>query len=307
KVWSYNPEIANPHWIYPGNLVRFFPAGEEGPSRVEVGNAPQEMQEDENVQSPEMMEEGEDGQVHVSGRIAYMPKNAFRVQKLGFVTKNEVDEAGSIVDTFANQLMLSWPENVYVKFKRPSDARVGDNYVIFHTEREITHPILGGHVGYLTKIDGTAKIVAVDKNVATAQIVKSYSDIEVGFLVGPFGEQLGEYVAPKPNDREMKGYVVASEETNLQLLGEHHYVIVDRGTADGVQAGNTFTIVRNGHGTLFHPNEEQNSALPTEAVGTCMAINVKDKASTCLIIHSIREIIVGDRVEMRAAARTAAR
>src|ERR1035437_9153443 len=24
KVWSYNPEIANPHWIYPGNEVRFF-------------------------------------------------------------------------------------------------------------------------------------------------------------------------------------------------------------------------------------------------------------------------------------------
>src|SRR6476661_5543146 len=42
KVWSYNPEIANPHWIYPGNKVRFFPAGEEVPSRVEVGNAPEQ-------------------------------------------------------------------------------------------------------------------------------------------------------------------------------------------------------------------------------------------------------------------------
>jgi len=28
KVWSYNPEIANPHWIYPGNQIRFFPTGE---------------------------------------------------------------------------------------------------------------------------------------------------------------------------------------------------------------------------------------------------------------------------------------
>src|SRR5215471_14225181 len=27
KVWSYNPEIANPHWIYPGNQVRFFGSG----------------------------------------------------------------------------------------------------------------------------------------------------------------------------------------------------------------------------------------------------------------------------------------
>src|SRR6476620_4722624 len=39
KVWSYNPEIANPHWIYPGNQVRFFPNGEEAPARVDSSTA----------------------------------------------------------------------------------------------------------------------------------------------------------------------------------------------------------------------------------------------------------------------------
>ena len=27
KVWSYNPQISNPHWIYPGDLVRLLPRG----------------------------------------------------------------------------------------------------------------------------------------------------------------------------------------------------------------------------------------------------------------------------------------
>src|SRR6185503_17653255 len=27
KVWSYNPPITNPHWIYPGDLVRLLPKG----------------------------------------------------------------------------------------------------------------------------------------------------------------------------------------------------------------------------------------------------------------------------------------
>ena len=27
KVWSYNPQITNPHWIYPGDLVRLLPRG----------------------------------------------------------------------------------------------------------------------------------------------------------------------------------------------------------------------------------------------------------------------------------------
>lgn len=306
KVWSYNPEIANPHWIYPGNLVRFFPAGEEGPSRVEVGNAPQEMQEDEGVTSPEMMQE-EETKVNVSGRIGFVPKGAVRVQKTGFVTRAEVEEAGTIVNTFAEKLMLSYPDTMYVKFKRPSDARVGDNYVIFHTEKEINHPVNGGRVGYLTRVDGTAKILSVDKNVATAQVTGSFDDVRVGYLLGPAGEHLVDYLAPRPNDREMKGYVVASMEPQLTLLGEHQYILIDRGTSDGVQPGNTFTIVRNGHGNFLHPNEEQDMSLPTEPVATCMAVDVKDKTSTCLLIRSIREVVEGDRVEMRAGTRTALR
>jgi hypothetical protein len=27
KIWSYNPQITNPHWIYPGDLVRLLPRG----------------------------------------------------------------------------------------------------------------------------------------------------------------------------------------------------------------------------------------------------------------------------------------
>ena len=34
KIWSYNPDVANPHWIYPGNTLKFFPSGEEGAVEV---------------------------------------------------------------------------------------------------------------------------------------------------------------------------------------------------------------------------------------------------------------------------------
>src|SRR6266542_3358013 len=35
KIWSYNPWITNQHWIYPGNLLKFFPGEAEAPTRVE--------------------------------------------------------------------------------------------------------------------------------------------------------------------------------------------------------------------------------------------------------------------------------
>src|SRR5512137_992705 len=40
KLWSYNPQIENPHWIYPGNQLRLSAAGPEGPARaIEVAAA----------------------------------------------------------------------------------------------------------------------------------------------------------------------------------------------------------------------------------------------------------------------------
>ena len=32
RVWSMNPEITNPHWIYPGDIIRFQVPAEELPS-----------------------------------------------------------------------------------------------------------------------------------------------------------------------------------------------------------------------------------------------------------------------------------
>src|SRR5205085_7400593 len=42
KIWSYNAQITNPHWIYPGDLVRLLPRGvfaeqPEGPTEPEKG------------------------------------------------------------------------------------------------------------------------------------------------------------------------------------------------------------------------------------------------------------------------------
>ncbi|HME92420.1 MAG TPA: peptidoglycan-binding protein, partial [Myxococcaceae bacterium] len=89
----------------------------------------------------------------------------------------------------------------------------------------------------------------------------------------------------------------------LTVLGEHNVVVVDKGRADGVQVGNTFTVVRQGDPispeAFLNPARAQNTRLPVEDVGSCMAIDVKDIATMCLLTRSLREIVYGDHVEMR--------
>jgi hypothetical protein len=87
----------------------------------------------------------------------------------------------------------------------------------------------------------------------------------------------------------------------LTMAGEHQLVVVDRGSGDGVQIGNTFTVVRHQDlgGTLMDPKGGQDERWPEESIASCMVVDVKDRASTCLMTRSIREAVRGDRVVMK--------
>ncbi|MGQ0507835.1 MAG: LysM peptidoglycan-binding domain-containing protein [Myxococcaceae bacterium] len=307
KVWSYNPAIANPHWIYPGNAVRFFPAGEEVPSRVEVGEAPNELPSagEDGLNSVDMIQpEGGEATVSLTAPIGYKSTGARRVIHEAFVTSKELQESGRIDSSFSEMEMLSTFDTVYLQFKQKGSVKLGDRYVIFRTVQEVEHPISGRDVGYLTQFLGTVKIVKTGKGLVTAQIMETWDPIQRGDLVGPFGEKLSSSVSVRNNDRDVKGYVLISLVPFLNVVGEHHTIVVDKGSADGVQAGNTFTVIRQADqgGDIFRPQDVDNDELPVEDVATCMAVDVKEKASTCLLIRSLREVVPGDRVEMRRAA-----
>jgi hypothetical protein len=96
---------------------------------------------------------------------------------------------------------------------------------------------------------------------------------------------------------------VAAQIDIMTMLGEQHVVFVDKGRADGVEEGNVFRVVRSGDLYGVAPGVIPNDpSLPKEIVGDLMVIDVKETTSTALVTRSLRELAIGDRVEMRAAA-----
>jgi hypothetical protein len=315
KVWSYNPQIANPHWIYPGNQVRFFPEGEQGPSRIEVGEnaaepvaesaeqgaAPMSEENEDVVPSTEL--EGEDNTVHQSGK-GYSPKAAgIRYVQMGFVTNDEVSASGVIKASFAESIFLTQFDVAYIDFKDKGSVRVGEKYLIFHKERAITHPVTKQRVGYVTKLLGVVKVESTsESHLVRARVIELWDSVERGDLIGPYGEHVRREVSAKPNERELTGYVVSGLVASFDLIGEHAVIVVDRGSNDGVQQGNTFTVTRRGDpsSALLDPAPDASPDFPVEDIGSCIALEVKATASTCLMTRSLREVIPGDHIVMRA-------
>lgn len=303
KVWSYNPEIANPHWIYPGNEVRFFGSGEEVPTQVEVG------QPETEVEQGELIED----KVSVFGQVGFRPKNAISVAAPGFVTNAEVEESGKLVGSFAESAMLSYPDRIYVHFAKKA-PRMGETYLVFRRAGEVIHPVTHDSIGYLTEILAEVKVIRIDKdNSATVQISKQYDEVARGDLVGPINEPVIRAVAARPNERDVKDvFVVADVRRYPAILGENSLAIMDKGSDDGVKLGNVFTIWRQ-HDPLPQEALMQptliDEEVPREDIGQCVAFEIKAKATVCLVTNSIREFVLGDHAEIRVSggAKRAAR
>ena len=69
---------------------------------------------------------------------------------------------------------------------------------------------------------------------------------------------------------------------------------MDKGENDGVKVGNTFVVVRAGD-----PYTKEYSGMADEDIGEILIVEVNKTVSTGVLINATREIVPGDRAEMR--------
>jgi len=325
KIWSFNPGITNPHWIYPGNQLRFFQSGEEAPVEVTPtgpgepvaqgeaeGEEPEEgepVKELEDLSRADMKAAAsaeEKDAVAVAGpyKIGYVPPRSAYARRDAFVTPRELEESGTIRAAFEEKSMLSTRDRAYASFRKGGQVKAGETYSVYRTEREVKHPVTGEVIGFQSTILGAAKVVAVDEKSVKLVITSSYEPIERGDLLGPWTEKPYRPIAPKANSKRLDGYIVTSPVEVLTQFAESQVVFVDRGRADGVEEGNKFVVVRAGdpRGAPIDRTTWDES-LPKEDVGSLLVVDVKEHASAALVTRSLRELAAGDRVEMRVGAK----
>jgi hypothetical protein len=322
KIWSYNPEISNPHWIYPGNVLKFFPSAEDAPTRVEpVPGGPDlpvaqgEVEEDvepvreledlsrADMKAPASIEDSDTVAVAGPYKIGQVTSRGKFARRDTFVTPRELAESGSIRAAFEEKLMLSTLDRAYATFDKPADVKVGETYVVYRTERPIYHPVTKELFGYQSVVLGSAKVVAIEDRAATLVIAQSLLPIERGAMLGPWTQKFFRPIERKPNRQEVVGRIIAAQVDVVTQLGEHHIVFLDRGEKDGVEEGNVFTVFRSGDQYGQDPRAPTwDSELPSEPVGNLLVVDVKEKASAALVTRSLKELLIGDRVEMRPDA-----
>jgi hypothetical protein len=312
KLWSYNPQIENPHWIYPGNEIRLAPAGVAAPARVEpvaIGEvagevaAPREIEDltRGNIDRAEMLDDEDTVAVVGPYTVGGARPKGPAVQRNSFVTPGQLEASGKVVAAFEEKEILVTGDKIYGRFADPASVKVGQKFSLYRTEGRIVHPVTNRQWGYKTVVLGTARVVAVDPAKAATLIITSVNDgVERGDLIGPSADDAKKPLFVRPNRTSLDGYVIGVQPAIVTGAAEFNVVYLDKGKADGVEVGNTFEVIRSGDPAYELPDRPMNNPnLPREVIGNLVVFDAQERASSAFVRRSLLEVLVGDHVEMR--------
>ncbi len=316
KVWSLNPEITNPHWIYPGDRIRFFQPELELPSQADLIAGNMGMPEDYGDPGAADIDEiSSDGGASRDGNssgpeIEMVNAPPRRNRGAGvlyrylerFVSPKEVQEAGVLSNAVPDTIMLRAGDGVFLRFPSSKRPEPGSFVLSYRTTVEVYHPRSGDHRGFLTQITGILKVESPkSEEITKARIIRNFVEIERGNLITPMEQDLLVRLIEIPTGKDVKGVVMAVRNGREAVVGDMELVYIDKGKRHGLERGNRLQVVANSDDLTGDSNDSM-----TQSIGLLQIVDARDSASTCLIIKAAREIEPGLRVRTVVNAAAAA-
>jgi hypothetical protein len=176
--------------------------------------------------------------------------------------------------------------------------------LVFSARRRLENVYSGNNkrkqfLGSAVDQTGKVKIVAVQPENATGLIIDSCFEISTGDFLVPYEQEPIPLITELPDinrfqrfDKEGHGYLVAAED-DLASFGKGHIANIDLGTLTAnIAPGDLFIVYR------LNPNSnpKKDLSLPDIYLGHAVALKTQERTTTIKIIHSMREMRVGDRV-----------
>lgn len=275
NLWSHNPDIGNPHLIYPGQKLRIIDG------RIEF------------ILTDEELAEGE-APLKVTPELVELVGTFGGAR--GFISAGELETAGILLDTVDNRIMISAGEKVFLEMQDLTSVKPGDVYQLLETGEKILHPVNRALVGYHTVDLGTVEVAEVTQSVAVAIVTDAKQEIFRGARVRPYVEPPTQ-IPRKTAEQALLGYIVAAADGKL-ALGQYDIIHVDLGTANGLEVGNDLKIFRSRELTkAARKMTKHETVLPDIDLGEAIVLEVQQNTAAAVILKiGNLPLYRGDRV-----------
>ncbi|MEP3855656.1 MAG: LysM domain-containing protein [Porticoccus sp.] len=281
EIWYANPQIANPHLIYPGDII----------SMVYIDGRPR------------LMLEKRDRRVKLSPEVKVVPEseaipalpldiiNSFLTRNR-IVTQEEVDRAPYVVAGYEKKLLSGSGDTFYARGQFDETPTYG----LYRVGEPYLDPVTQEILGIRAQDVGSAKVQRVADDIATMLATRSLEEVRIGERLLPHEERpLNSIFYPSAPESTVEGEIMAVE-GGITQIGHLDVVSINRGEREGLEAGNILAIFKRGEEVTDYIAKEKIN-LPNEQAGLLMIFRTFEKMSYGLVIEAERPLAVNDLVK----------
>lgn len=303
NIWNVNPEIENPHLIFPGDTILLTMVDgqpvltlERGQTKPQARRLPTKTADGLGIVklSPKIRSSALDEEA-----IPVIPNNAIK-QFLHYpriISQRELDESGYLVASEDLGLISASHDKVYARAVEPNEQSLYDVLRMGRTyKRDGTW---GSEIlGYEMQRVADAKITRYGDPV-TLMINSANREVLVGDRLLPATEEreMTMNYVPHPPEAKIKANIISVLD-GVSRIGQYQTVVIDVGEEDNIEAGHVLAIYSTGKTIRDTVTSSWNKrvTLPDEQSGTLMVIRSFERVSYALVMEAYKDMKVYDIV-----------
>ncbi len=291
EVWYVNPQVENPHLIYPGDVLALVTI--DGQQRIT------------NIRASTY-------RVSPSARVTPLTESITSIpyeQIAAFLSKglvlekNQLEQLPYILSTRGDHLMASAGNDIYIRGGQPSPN--GTQFSIVHIGDELRDPDDNDLLGYQGIYVGEGS-QSRSGDPATVALTDTNREALEGDRLIPETVDIPLNFFPKAPDLIVDGRIISVVD-GVSLIGQYQVVVMNRGARHGLAPGDVLTVFQAGEvirdryaGGSFIGSSRITGGpkvtLPDEAAGTIMVFKVYDRIGYGLVMEATSDIHVLDAV-----------
>lgn len=239
EIWKVNPQIKNPHLIYPGDVVTLTYEGGSPVLTVERGGSMSKRGGARYVKLEPQIRVIDNKEA-----IPSIPIDAIRTflsRPLVINSEKEMDSLPYIVSSYEQHLVAGEGNKVYIKgLKEVPGQRT---YTVYR--KGPAYKKNGKIIGYQALYVGEARITRY-ADVSTATITQSSREVLNGDRLMPVSDKdVNSDFIPKSPGNTVSGNIISVVD-GLREIGQYQIVVVDLGSEDGMEPGTVLGIYQSG-------------------------------------------------------------
>jgi len=284
ELWQANPQVENPHLIYPGDSLSLVYVDGQPRIMLNRGASRGTIKLSPTVRTTPMAE--------AISTIPLEAINSFLLSNRIVDSAAEFNAAPYIVAGNAERVISGSGDRVYGRGDFQDGIKV---YGIFRQGKTYVDPATEEFLGINADDVGTAELIDMEGDIATMMLTQVTQEARLGDRLFPSEERAVNSTFMPSEPKEKIDGVILDVPRGVTQIGQFDVVTLNKGARDGLSVGNVLAVYKTGE-TVRDRVTGENVKIPDERSGLLMVFRTYDKLSYGLVLQATRSLSVMDKV-----------